>query len=65
MVRAASQRIEEMEQQMRLLKEMVRGQKAETRTRAIENVVLRRKVEEYAPGELNKQAKLPPIGSKR
>ena len=52
----------ELEGQVRLLKEMVRAGKSDTRTREIQNQQLRRKVRE-AKGEAGAGAgKLPPIG---
>mmetsp|Transcript_52320 Transcript_52320/g.154424 ORF Transcript_52320/g.154424 Transcript_52320/m.154424 type:complete len:129 (-) Transcript_52320:314-700(-) len=57
------QQIEEMDEQLQLLKGMVRGQRAETRSKEIQNVALRKKVRAPDPGEVPQRAvKLPPIG---
>lgn len=47
---------------MRMLKEMIRGQRAETRTREIQNLVLRRKVRvEPDESPTKPHLKLPPV----
>ncbi|KAL1503265.1 hypothetical protein AB1Y20_011320 [Prymnesium parvum] len=56
-----TQQIEEMEVELSVLKQMVRGQRAENRTRDIQNAQLRRKAR-IDPGEVqSKSLKLPPI----
>lgn len=54
------QHIMELEMEMKVLKDMLRGQRAETRTREIQNSVLRRKTRLH-PGETPKHSRLPPI----